>query len=348
MSLGPETKFSVPHLPLRFGAALLGHGSVLARFDGLGRVTAPLVGLLALALGGCATQQDDAALGACNPQSVACNPGSNAGGGTAEGGGTNVTSGGSSSSGDTSTGGAGGLDNGAAGTASGAGGAPSVGSAGMMGSAGGASGATNTNGGGAGTGVTAAGAGGAVAGAGGMPATGGSLGTAGALGSAGAAAGGSAGAGGAPNALCTTAIPVRSSWVATASVYSNACTVPSDALCNPPAYAIDADPTTRFSTGTKQVGTEWLQIDLGASGTVDQVTLSVSNGDYGRHIQIRMSNTANDAAAPVLVEQDGMTGLQAFKFTPKTARYILISQTGMLMTGEISWWSVQDATVTCN
>ncbi len=308
------------------------------------RAGVPIVGLLALALAGCATQQADPQ--SCNPHSIACNPGQNAGG-EAQGGTANSTSGGSASSGDAA---AGGLDSSTSGAPSSAGssGASDPGSAGttgFAGGAGGASGATSTTGS-AGTGATAAGASGAAAGAGGTPGSGGSLGSAGAVGSAGTV--GTAGAGGAPNALCTTAIPPRSSWVATASEFSNACTVPTDALCNPPAYAVDADPTTRFSTGTKQLGTEWLQIDLGASGTVDQVTLSVSNGDYGRHIQIRMSNTANDTAAPVLVEQDGMTGLQAFDFAPKTARYVLISQTGMLMTGEISWWSVQDATVTCN
>jgi hypothetical protein len=312
----------------------------LLPLDVRARAGVPIVGLLALAMGGCATQQADSTLESCNPHSVACDPGQNAAGGEVQGGAGN--SGGSTSS-DTAAGGLGSSTSGASSSA-GSSGATDPGSAGTTGFAGGAG--ISTTGGSAGTGATTAGAGGAAAGAGGTPGSGGSLGSAGAAGSAGTV--GTAGAGGAANALCTTAIPARTSWVATASEFSNACTVPTDALCNPPAYAIDADPTTRFSTGTKQLGTEWLQIDLGASGTVDQVTLSVSNGDYGRHIQIRMSNTANDTAAPVLVEQDGMTGLQAFKFAPKTARYVLISQTGMLMTGEISWWSVQDATVTCN
>jgi hypothetical protein len=91
-----------------------------------------------------------------------------------------------------------------------------------------------------------------------------------------------------------------------------------------------------------------LQLDLTTSGTVDQVTVSVSNGDYGRHLQIRMSNADNDTAAAVLAEMDGASGLLTFKFAPTTARYILISQTGMLMTGQTAWWSVQDVTATCN
>jgi hypothetical protein len=124
---------------------------------------------------------------------------------------------------------------------------------------------------------------------------------------------------------------------------------PTYGLCNPPAYAFDADPSSRFSTGTKQIGGEWLQIDLGAGGgTVDQITTSISNGDYGRHLQIRMSNTANDTTAAVLAEQDGVTGLMTFKFAAKTARYILITQTGMDMGTDTAWWSVQDITATCD
>lgn len=143
------------------------------------------------------------------------------------------------------------------------------------------------------------------------------------------------------NPACTVPMPSRTNWVGTASPVSNA---------DLPAMAFDADPKSRFSTGTKQVGMEWLQIDLGATGgTVNQVTISTTNGDYGRHLQIRMSNTANDTAAPVLSEQDGTTGTLTYKFAaPTTGRYILISQTGMLMATETSWWSVMDITATCN
>jgi hypothetical protein len=172
--------------------------------------------------------------------------------------------------------------------------------------------------------------------------------SAGAGGTASAGTSSVAGSGGATGAACTTAIAARTGWIGTASSFSNVCTDPTYGLCNPPAYAIDANPSSRFSTGTKQVGGEWLQIDLGASGTVDQVTISVSNGDYGRHLQIRMSNSANDTAAAVLAEQDGVTGLLTFEFAAKTARYVLITQTGMDMGTDTAWWSVQDVTATCN
>jgi F5/8 type C domain len=310
----------------------------MTRVEPLGRLKAPFLGLFALTLGACAAQEADTSQGSCNPKSVGCSIAPSAGA-SSTGGAGNGMSGASSAGGDTTAGGTG---NGASGSSTASGSGGDLGAAGTTSTIGGASGATNT-GGSSGAGTVIAGAGGAAAGApsGGAPSGGAPSGGA-------AGATNAAGAGGATNAMCTTPIPARTGWLATASTFSNACTDMTDPLCNPPSYAIDADQTTRFSTGTKQVGTEWLQVDLGASGTVDQVTLSISNNDYGRHIQIRMSNTSNDNAAAVLIEQDGVTGLQTFKFSaPKTARYVLISQTGMLMTGETSWWSVQNVTVSC-
>ncbi len=111
--------------------------------------------------------------------------------------------------------------------------------------------------------------------------------------------------------------------------------------------AFDASLTTRFATGTKMVGSEWLQIDFTTKGTVDQLTILTSNGDYGRHLKIRMSNTSQDMNAPVLAEADGMMGLQTFNFIPTTARFVLIQQTGTLATG-ITWWSVYDVNAYCN
>ncbi|HWZ89898.1 MAG TPA: discoidin domain-containing protein, partial [Polyangiaceae bacterium] len=258
-------------------------------------------------------------------------------GGSATGGTDSGASGSTSSGGTTDSGG------GSAGTSPSMGGdSGTTGSGGSLGIAGSVSGgagggsAGGSGGGSAGAAVGGGGAGGAAAGAGGSH----SGGTGGAL--------GSGGSGGSTSALCTTPIPLRTSWLGTASSFSNVCTDPTYGLCNPPAYAFDASLSSRFSTGKPQAGTEWLQIDLTTAGTVDQVTVSVSNGDYGRHLQIRMSNTDNDAAAPLLAEMVGTSGLLTFKFAPTTARYILISQTGMLMAGETAWWSVQDVTATCN
>jgi hypothetical protein len=115
-----------------------------------------------------------------------------------------------------------------------------------------------------------------------------------------------------------------------------------------PPSAIDGNLGTRYATGTKMLGTEWLQIDMGAAkGTVSEVTILTSNMDFGRHIQIRMSNTSADTGAALLTEADGVTGTQTFDFKATTDRYILISQTGMLMAGEITWWSVYEVNAYC-
>ena len=96
------------------------------------------------------------------------------------------------------------------------------------------------------------------------------------------------------------------------------------------------------------LGGEWLQIDMGvARGTVSEVTILTSNMDFGRHIQIRLSNTSADTGATVLTEAAGVTGTQTFDFAKTTARYILISQTGMLMAGEVTWWSVYEVNAYC-
>ncbi len=110
--------------------------------------------------------------------------------------------------------------------------------------------------------------------------------------------------------------------------------------------AFDASLTTRYSTGTKMIGGEWLQIDFTTKGTVDEVTILTSNGDYGRHLKIRMSNTSQDMNAPVLAEADGLMGLQTFDLMPTTARFILIQQTGM-QSIDMAWWSVYDVNAYC-
>jgi F5/8 type C domain-containing protein len=306
----------------------------MTRFVMARRPEGTLFGVVSLLLlGACAAQQTDTPSESCaNPKSVAC---SHTGGtGSSSGGGGN-SAGTTASGGDPATGGT--SDTGTSGSTSiaGTGGTSDPGGAGTTSATGGAAG-TTASGGASGTGATSGGAGGVAAGAGGT-----------AAGAGGTPAGGVGGTGGATSVMCTTAIPVRTSWVGTASSFSNVCTDPTYGLCNPPAYAFDASLTSRFSTGSPQAGTEWLQIDFTTKGTVDQVTVSVSNGDFGRHLQIRMSDTDKDTASAVLAEMDGVTGLMTFKFAPKTARYILISQTKPLATGETSWWSVQDVTATC-
>ncbi len=184
-------------------------------------------------------------------------------------------------------------------------------------------------------GASGAGAGG-TSGSAGKGGSGGAAGSAGTGGNAGTA--GSAGTAGAVGASCLTPVPARSAWAATSNV--------SMSTGDLPPNAIDADLGSRYGTGTKMLGGEYLQIDLGSAATVDQVTVLTSNSDYGRHIKIKMSNATADTNAATLTEADGLMGLQTFTFAPTTARYILILQTGTVATGQ-TWWSVYDVNAYC-
>jgi hypothetical protein len=59
-----------------------------------------------------------------------------------------------------------------------------------------------------------------------------------------------------------------------------------------------------------------------------------------------MSNTANDMAAAIVVQADGVAGTTTLTFPGTTSgRYLLISQT---IAYAASWWSVHDIAVDCH
>src|SRR5436190_1928535 len=99
-------------------------------------------------------------------------------------------------------------------------------------------------------------AGGGGAGAGGVQSDGGGRG-----GNAGAADAGMGGRRSDAGVVCGATIPPKSTWVATASV--NGSLAP---------LAVDADTSTRYTTGRSQAGDEWLQVDFGITATIDEVT----------------------------------------------------------------------------
>jgi hypothetical protein len=295
---------------------------------------AALIGLLAFGVLGACAEQDNVVSTMCSVHCLATAGNGDAGGAsTAAGsGGTDTSSAGASVAGAPTI--AGGDQGGASnvGGSSGAGTAGSTAGAAAGGAAAGGAPAGGAPAGGAPAGGAPAGgapAGGAPAGgapAGGAPAGGAPAG--------GAPAGGAAGTPG-----CTTPIPARTAWTASSNTMMSQADLPPN--------AIDGNLASRYATGTKMLGGEWLQIDMGvAKGTVSEVTILTSNMDFGRHIQIRMSNTSADTGAALLTEADGVTGTQAFDFKQTTARYMLISQTGTVATGQ-TWWSVYEVNAFC-
>lgn len=251
---------------------------------------------------------------------------------------------------------------GSGGSAAGVGGGAAAGSgmtSGGGGAAGGVPGSAGTLGS-AGTFGTAGAMGGMPAGGGGAGGMGGVGGTGGGNGgTAGKANGGAggkamggaagmAGAGGNPAVKCgDNAIRAKTQWTASASdECAPTCTDPNGPFTA--ALAIDADVGTRFATGKKQAGGEWLQVDLGAVGTVNRVTLNTTSAtDYTRHYQVRVSNTSGDMAGQVLADGDGATGTSTINLSKTVnGRYVLISQTGNVGAAT-SWWSVNDLTISC-
>jgi hypothetical protein len=143
------------------------------------------------------------------------------------------------------------------------------------------------------------------------------------------------------------AIRAKAQWTATASnECAPTCTDPNGPYTA--ALAIDADVATRFATGKAQAGDEWLQVDLGAVGTVNHLTINtVSATDYTRHYQIRVSGTSGDMAAQVLADAAGATGTMNITLSKTVnGRYVLISQTGNVGAAT-TWWSVNDVNITC-
>jgi len=266
---------------------------------------------LGIALLACATEENDFP----SPSELTTgddNAGASAGAGFSGGGGSSSVGGGSSGS--FATGGVVATSGAGTGGTFGSGGSASFG------------GTFSTSGGGTG---------GAPSGGGGGKASGGTGGVGGkASGGSGGKASGGAGGGG--NAQCGGSIPAKTTWKGSALPEAN------DA---PPSNVFDGDDTTRFTTGQPQMGGEWLEIDFGASVTINQITMHTNNNDYFRHYQLRLSNTANDAAAAILKEDDGMTGTITVTL-PQThsGRFLNIRQAGMVTP---TWWSLHEVSVAC-
>lgn len=187
------------------------------------------------------------------------------------------------------------------------------------------------------------------AGAGGGATTGGNAGAGGSGGAAGASgSGGSAGsAGGASVVKCADhPLPLKTTWVATASSSSVGNGTEADGLYNPPAHMLDGSYTERWSSGHAQAGDEWIQIDLGAISTITDLTLNPGNdaGDYPRSYAVRVSNKSEDFAAAIKISGTGMPGTTFVHFnTPAVGRYITVRQTGI----EGPWWTIAEVLVGC-
>jgi hypothetical protein len=190
-------------------------------------------------------------------------------------------------------------------------------------------------------GTAGRGGGGGNGGTGGAESKGGSGGSAGSSGS-----GGSGGA--PPIAKCADhPIPVKSTWVATASISS----LGTGAFYDPPAQMTDGLYTTFWSSGKAQSGDEWIQIDFGVVVNLTKLTLNIDGtpNDYPHTYAVRISNETGDFAAEVKASGDGAPGNTVVNFpAPVTGRYLTVRQTGMNIGPPNAWWSITEVLVDCS
>jgi len=221
---------------------------------------------------------------------------------------------------------------GAAGSSAGS--SAQAGSGGVSGdSNGGSSGADTAGGGAGGSSTGGGGAGGDSAGGNGGTSTGGDT-----------TLGGSGGTGGSDNWTlpvgATLASCVPSNWTVTATTSADS---------NPPAYAIDGVPSTRWSSGQGQDSSTYYQIDFGGWVTLKQLVLdnsTASGGDYPRGYQILGSKDGVlfprvIASNAVVAEPDG--DILTIDFDPVPVQSIRIGTT--ISSG--SWWSIQELRLSC-
>jgi aryl-phospho-beta-D-glucosidase BglC (GH1 family) len=130
----------------------------------------------------------------------------------------------------------------------------------------------------------------------------------------------------------------RTGWTITASS-----TEPGGSTAN----VKDGNAATRWSTGAAQTNGQWLQVDLGATQTFNQIVMdtaknSSDENDYPRGYTVQVSS---DGSSWTQVAS-GVGGVKAtpINFAAVRGRYFRITQTGT----SSSWWSVGELTAALN
>jgi hypothetical protein len=148
-----------------------------------------------------------------------------------------------------------------------------------------------------------------------------------------------AGAGGQADVdLCSpNKIPLKGSWRADASD-----------IKDPVENLMDLSPA-RWTTGKPQGGTEWFEIDFGASAAVRELSMTRNDDDdedYPRHYEVLLSDTAHNMEGAVLASGTGALGQPTVVTfdAPVVGRYLIVRQTGK---DSVMWWSVAELNVKC-
>jgi hypothetical protein len=163
---------------------------------------------------------------------------------------------------------------------------------------------------------------------------GGAAGTAGDLqGGAAGTVGGAAG-GSTCDPACTqrAGCPDPSCWTATAEPNGQSADL-----------AIDGNEGTRYTTGVLAGGDEWLQVDLCKAMTVVGVNVYTASGtDVAASYTVQVSMDGSTWET-VLTSTTPAKQRMALAFSPVTAQYVRVNQTGKMG----FWWSIQEFSVEC-
>jgi hypothetical protein len=143
--------------------------------------------------------------------------------------------------------------------------------------------------------------------------------------------------------------PARTAWKGTANPTPASML---DGIANnllQPPYAIDGDDTTRYSSGTPGVGTEWYQIDLGSAAMVSGIIVDVGTGaditDVSNSYKVELSTDATNWTTVATCAYPAQRS-ETINFAAKSARYIRYDNTSALPMAK--WWSIHEIAVICN
>ena len=117
---------------------------------------------------------------------------------------------------------------------------------------------------------------------------------------------------------------------------------------NKPEYLMDQT-MKRWSTGKGQAGDEWVQVDLGVTAAVRELSFTLNPDDaedYPRIYQIRISDEPLDFNGPIRASGSGLVAqtLVVTLAEPVQGRYLLVQQKGKAAD---YWWSISELTATC-
>lgn len=129
------------------------------------------------------------------------------------------------------------------------------------------------------------------------------------------------------------AVPPASQWTVTAS---------QDFPQWPVKNLTDGDLNSRWTSGGKQTGKEWITVDLGVVATVSGVTMDAGAAYYDCPAAYRVETSTDGTAWATAYTGKGNPSDRkaiAATFAPVKARYVRVAQTG---TTTANWWTVME------